>query len=64
MLQIVKYKVHKPEDEVSDEFIERITDNLELFVHNLTDDVSIVCTYDPTEEILNVKTLRMNEHAN
>lgn len=64
MLQIIKYKVHKPEEDDTEEFIDRITDNLDLFVTELTDDVSITCTYDYEDNILNVKTLRMNEHAN
>lgn len=63
-MEIIKYKVIKPEYEDTNEFIERITDNLDMFTSRLTDDLSILCTYDYEEEVLNVKTLRLNEHAN
>lgn len=64
MIQIIKYKVYKPEDEEKDEFISRITDNLDIFVHNRTNDLSILATYDNETEILEVKTLRLNEYTN
>lgn len=64
MIQIIKYKVYKPVGEDKEEFIERITDNLDMFVHKRTDDLSILVTYDKEEETLEVKTLRLNEYAN
>lgn len=64
MIQIIKYQVIKPNDENSDEFIERITDNLDFFVHNMTNDTSVTVTYNDHEEVLNIKTLRLNEHTN
>lgn len=64
MIQIIKYKVHKPEDEDKEEFVSRITENLDMFVHNVTSDLSIIATYNNEDEILEVKTLRLNEYAN
>lgn len=64
MLQIIKYEVFKPEGEDGFEFVKRIEDNLDMFVHCIGSDVSITVTYDPTTEKLNVKTLRLYEHTN
>lgn len=53
----------KPEDEDKQEFIERIKENLDMFVHD-TKNVSITATYNEEDELLEVKTLRLNEFAN
>ncbi len=64
LLQIINFKVNKPIYENELEFIERIEDNLDMFVHELGSDMSITVTYDTKEEVANIKTLRMYEHAN
>jgi hypothetical protein len=63
-MKILKYTVFKPSDEDKDEFIERISNNLDMFVHNMTNDLSVTVTYDEEREVLNIKTLKLNEYAN
>lgn len=64
-MELIKYRIKKPIDELEDDFINRITDNVHYFVHDINSkDLSIVCTYNDLEEELTVKTLKLLEHAN
>lgn len=62
---MMTYKVYKPSDEDKDEFIERISSGIEQYVfHTITPDKSVTLLWDDTHELLKVKTLKLNEHAN
>lgn len=64
-MELIKYRLHKPIDESEDEFIDRVTDNMHYFVHDInSNDLTITCIYNDLDEELRVKTLRLLEHAN
>lgn len=64
MIKLIKYKIEKPDDQNEEEFINEYTNNINLFVHEFTDDLSVIITYNEFNKLLTIKTLKLNEHTN